>query len=120
MKLKPCPFCGSELQLVRDYRDSSDYACPTSQYECPVGQRRINTDDAEKWNTRPIEDKQAEQIAELVEEIGNQETRLKEELRHAYGEDKLDDFPKADEADEALDNLKQALAATPQKEESDG
>ena len=45
---------------------------------------------------------------------------LKEELRHAYGEDKLDDFPKADEADEALDNLKQALAATPQKEESDG
>ena len=58
-ELKCCPFCGSELQLVRDYRDSSDYACPTSQYECPVGQRRINTDDAEKWNTRPIEEQQA-------------------------------------------------------------
>ena len=44
---------------------------------------------------------------------------LKEELRHAYGEDKLDDFPKADEADEALDNLKQALAAQPQGEVSE-
>ena len=65
MELKRCPFCGSELQLVRDYRDSSDYACPTSQYECPVGQRRINTDDAEKWNTRPIEEQQTEQITEL-------------------------------------------------------
>ena len=56
--------------------------------------------------TRGIVKQQAEQIA-----------RLKKELRHAYGEDKLDDFPKADEADEALDNLKQALAAQPQKGE---
>ena len=39
--------------------------------------------------------------------------RLKEKLRHTYGEDKLDDFPTADQADMALNNLSKALKGEP-------
>ena len=39
--------------------------------------------------------------------------RLKEKLRHAYGEDKLDGFPTADQADMALNNLSKALKGEP-------
>ena len=45
--------------------------------------------------------------------------RLKAKLDMWYGLNDIDDFPSADEADEALDNLKQALAAQPQKGDSD-
>ena len=56
-KLKPCPFCGSAAEHV----DSSAWVC------C-VGDDCLNTaasPSAEMWNTRPIEDEQAERIAHL-------------------------------------------------------
>ena len=52
MKFKPCPFCGSEVKEKPN--GFIDWAC-----RCNI------IIHSQEWNTRPIEEQQAEQIREI-------------------------------------------------------
>lgn len=50
-ELKPCPFCGSEADTIRDVYNRRLAKCPDVNCIAFNGWT-----DAEGWNTRPIED----------------------------------------------------------------
>ena len=136
-KLKPCPFCGGEgVNLVTEYHGVTvpQVTCTKSSCYMSFIAREI-----EKWNTRPIEDEQAEQITLLADEIasyekalGNAQTenqRLKEcaELGLEANSEKAKEIARLKElvcraikyADiqreyELVEEIEQALAAQPQ------
>ena len=58
-KLKPCPFCGGKNVLSTELQDG----LPFIAY-CQCGAEN----EAENWNTRPIEDDLRKRIAELEAE----------------------------------------------------
>ena len=86
MKLKPCPFCGSEAEL-HDGVQKDACLCPNSK--CLLFARLLYIP---LWNHRPIEDKQAEQIRQLeynatgilVKRRNDEIQRLKELLFACY------------------------------------
>ena len=148
-KFKPCPFCGSETEImycdpycpckgaVRDVHCTYCFAslCVYSEAEA-----------IQSWNTRPIEEQQAEKIIELRRDKDAEIQRLNEQITdmcNEYDEEtdkveaenqRLKDAVKANlaylmrrdelntthvKANLIIQN-EQALAAQPQKEESDG
>ena len=62
MKLKPCPFCGGESEQP----DLDTVYCGNG--ECLMHWHTLELDSL-LWNTRPIEDKQAGEIARLKKKI---------------------------------------------------
>ncbi len=60
VKLKPCPFCGSE---AREHIGSIKNSCLCPNEKCILFARIISIED---WNTRPIEDKLKEYIQHKV------------------------------------------------------
>jgi len=94
---KPCPFCGSEELLIEE--DETSCLCILSD----------GWVENEIWNTRPIEDKQAEQIERLKELCQKARDHCSFGL---YAEGSL---VRKNNVQEALRLLEQALAATPQE-----
>ena len=68
--LKPCPFCGGKNVLSTELQDG----LPFIAY-CQCGAEN----EAENWNTRPIEDELQKRIAELEAEIDQLTARLRQE-----------------------------------------
>ena len=76
-KLKPCPFCGSEAELIRDTIPCGDYPDEYDQYvvcsSCGAETRHYDPDTipnaieyaVASWNTRPIDGALQSRIAEL-------------------------------------------------------
>ena len=66
-KLRPCPFCGEEVTLVKDIWWFADHRAESSA--CDVtGPSATDEDDAIKlWNTRPVEDALIEVIQEYLD-----------------------------------------------------
>ena len=109
MKLKPCPFCGGK---AFEYDDEPAIeclvgCCKCSGQECMGGAMWVYIDE---WNTRPIEDKQAEQI-ERLKEKSECFTKVWQYLESEHKEI-------ADEIQSVLVNgdMDLFLAAPPQKE----
>ena len=114
--LKPCPFCGSEAGKFEMVTYIPYIRC-TNAF-CELSKVKYSE---RYWNTRPIEDKQAEQIRQLINLVALAEgrdtkqaaeiERLKELLEQAlvylpHNRTTIDLLP---------DRIKQALAAPPQK-----
>ena len=84
-ELKPCPFCGSEVQddeRGEKYPKKSPMGGWIIHCECcgaSLSQFRKSGKDEISWNTRPIEDELNKRIAELKE--------------LAEGHDPFEDFP---------------------------
>jgi hypothetical protein len=55
--LKPCPFCGGKL---KHNENKNQYWC--FHEDCVISCVQFSYKKIEEWNTRPIEDKLAEQI----------------------------------------------------------
>ena len=62
MKLKPCPFCGSKVKHLTKFD-----VVYCSNVECGLHYENGGGYTREYWNTRPIEDQQAEQNQRLKE-----------------------------------------------------
>ena len=66
-ELKPCPFCGSEVFLKSNmWKDSEGYMDKHEWVDC---HNCIGDKNADRWNTRPLEDAKDARIAELEETI---------------------------------------------------
>ncbi len=62
-ELKPCPFCGEEVQLVTVERiDNEGYADSMTYVDCENHNMVIRPDE---WNRRPIEDALKTEIERL-------------------------------------------------------
>ena len=64
MKLKPCPFCGSKVKHLAKFD-----VVYCSNVECGLNYENGGGYTVEYWNTRPVEDKQAEQNKRLKEAV---------------------------------------------------
>ena len=62
MKLKKCPFCGSEANL----NDVNEYGYGCSNMMCELSCKEIAT---VIWNTRPIEDKLQAELAMQLDRL---------------------------------------------------
>ena len=52
--LKPCPFCGSEVELSEGYDETDHYICWIECPNCHVSTRLDDSQPSALWNSRPI------------------------------------------------------------------
>jgi hypothetical protein len=70
-QLRPCPFCGGEVEIVRSHvRDGSDWIRHKG-VECGLEFSSFNLDGdlATAWNTRPAIEARDAEIARLTEAL---------------------------------------------------
>lgn len=82
MKLKPCPFCGSEVEErempVGNTETTARYVyTECDNPDCPIYWHGVLVG---IWNTRPLEDKQADEIQQLKEELDIKYRATKEDI----------------------------------------
>lgn len=66
-KLKPCPFCGGEAQIIRC--NSGKYQCFCRNCGCAQTMFFDSPEEVpEEWNARPIENELVEKIEKLERE----------------------------------------------------
>jgi hypothetical protein len=75
MELKKCPFCGGESYL--NSHMSQDNEGYWDKHEWVVCSNCIGDNDAETWNTRPLEDAKDAEIAALKSRLERAEGVLK-------------------------------------------
>ena len=147
--LKPCPFCGGKAEIKTDehpHKPNNSFYCVQCFGDCGDGDLWFNTKEeaVKHWNHRPIEDKLAEQIAEYERckadcmpaelrienaQLQAENARLKEALKQIAKDRSEPAIHKktAMEQSEAWQmawdkvtrKAEQALAAQPQKGDSD-
>lgn len=54
IELKPCPFCGAEVELSEGYDETDHYICWIECPNCHVSTRLEDSPPSPLWNSRPI------------------------------------------------------------------
>ena len=54
IELKPCPCCGSEVELSEGYDETDHYICWIECPNCHVSTRLCDSPPSPLWNSRPI------------------------------------------------------------------
>ena len=90
-KLKACPFCGEDAEMVRDNLcgESHCVICPSTKCESS-DVFRIEIEAIKAWNTRPIEDVQAKEIERLEARVKELEEHLSSLAGHKWTQIELD------------------------------
>ena len=52
--LKPCPCCGSEVELSEGYDETDHYICWIECPNCHLSTRLCDSPPSALWNSRPI------------------------------------------------------------------
>ena len=90
MNLKPCPFCNSDVSIVKDY-EIAQIRCRKCNYECDFYESWESA--IKLWNTRPIEQSLSdelntaqgtiEKLADSNVSLSDENERLKKALKES-------------------------------------